>query len=213
MPVSNDIFQKLSQLFEEDVVHRLTTNISLKSVPEGKIIVEIRDKIIAVPLLLEGRIKVERRDGEGNGVLLHYIRPMEVCPISFFYGFSNKNSDLRCTADTPITYLSIPIERAISWYQKFPTWRDYLARLTQLQHAKLIKSFDDIIFNDLSSRLVHYIQEALAYENTHTLFLKHQDIALDLKVSRETISRILKKMEHEGKLILGRNRITVLNLN
>ena len=99
MPISNDIYQKLSQLFEEDVVHRLTTNISLKSVPEGKIIVEIRDKIIAVPLLLEGRIKVERRDGEGNGVLLHYIRPMEVCPISFFYGFNNQKSDLRCNSD------------------------------------------------------------------------------------------------------------------
>ena len=40
-----------------------------------------------------------------------------------------------------------------------------------------------------------------------TLNLTHQQIAEDLNSSREVISRLLKKMEKNGMLTLGRNAI------
>jgi CRP/FNR family transcriptional regulator len=35
--------------------------------------------------------------------------------------------------------------------------------------------------------------------------LTHQDIANDLNTSREVISRLLKKMEHNGWIVMNRN--------
>jgi CRP/FNR family transcriptional regulator len=38
----------------------------------------------------------------------------------------------------------------------------------------------------------------------------HQEIAEQLNSSREVISRLLKRMEHEGEVKLGRQRIELL---
>jgi len=42
------------------------------------------------------------------------------------------------------------------------------------------------------------------------LELSHQDIAYDLHTSRVVISRLLKSLENEGLIELGRNRIMVI---
>jgi len=42
------------------------------------------------------------------------------------------------------------------------------------------------------------------------LTLTHQDIASDLNTSRVVVSRILKKLEQEDKIVLLRNEIRVL---
>ena len=42
------------------------------------------------------------------------------------------------------------------------------------------------------------------------LDITHQDIAEDLHTSRVVISRLLKQLEKEGKIELGRNKIDVL---
>jgi CRP/FNR family transcriptional regulator len=46
--------------------------------------------------------------------------------------------------------------------------------------------------------------------NSNVICKKHFDIARDLKVSREAISRTLKKMERDEIITLGRNKI-ILN--
>jgi len=211
MPIPLDIKKELTNLLEPELLTRLLANSTLKTVDRGKIIVEIRDSIHYIPLVLKGHLKVERRDGSGNGVFLHYIKPLEICPISFYYGLNNQKSDIRCSSESQVTYLAIPLERANSWYHKYKSWRDYIAKLTQQQQAKLMTSIDNAYFQNIESRLTSYLKERLTIEKSNIITLKHQEIAFDLKASRETISRALKKLEKEGKLELGRNRITILH--
>ena len=45
--------------------------------------------------------------------------------------------------------------------------------------------------------------------NPNQLSVTHLEIATDLNSSRVVISRLLKKMEKQGKLVLGRNTITL----
>ncbi|WP_293563516.1 helix-turn-helix domain-containing protein, partial [Phaeodactylibacter sp.] len=46
--------------------------------------------------------------------------------------------------------------------------------------------------------------------NSRTLNATHQEIAYDLNASREAISRLLKQLEKDGVVQLGRNRIELL---
>lgn len=209
MPIPVEIKNELANLFEPELITRLLANSTLKTVDGGKIIVEIRDAIKYIPLVIKGYLKVERRDGNGNGVFLHYIKPLEICPISFYYGINNQKSDIRCSTESQVTYLAIPIERTNSWYHKYKSWREYIAELTQQQQGKLMISIDNAYFQDLEYRLISYLKERLSIEKSNVISLKHQEIAFDIKASRETVSRTLKKLEKEGKLELGRNRITI----
>ena len=46
----------------------------------------------------------------------------------------------------------------------------------------------------------------------YSYMVTHQQFASDLNASREAVSRLLKKMEKMGDLILGRNKIEILDL-
>lgn len=57
--------------------------------------------------------------------------------------------------------------------------------------------------------MLKYLEYTSFTTNNKTVDKKHYDIALDLKVSREAISRILGKLEKKETVTLWRNKITL----
>jgi len=55
-----------------------------------------------------------------------------------------------------------------------------------------------------------YLQDLTQSTGNNTILATHQEIADDLNVSREAVSRLLKKLENLKVLQLGRNQITLL---
>jgi CRP/FNR family transcriptional regulator len=70
----------------------------------------------------------------------------------------------------------------------------------------LLKTIDAIAFSNMDQRLEAYLQKQV--ENLGSVLkMTHQDIATDLNSSREVISRLLKKMEAKGWVVIHRNAI------
>ena len=57
--------------------------------------------------------------------------------------------------------------------------------------------------------MLKYIEHSSLIYKGNTINKKHFDLARDLKVSREAISRVLKNLEKEDIVTLGRNKITL----
>ncbi len=72
---------------------------------------------------------------------------------------------------------------------------------------ELIKTIDIIAFKKMDERLLDYLEKKSAALKTNMLSVTHQEIAYDLNASREAVSRLLKQLERDGMLKLGRNRI------
>ena len=66
-------------------------------------------------------------------------------------------------------------------------------------------------FENLEFRVLKYLKETSLIHKSNLIPRKHFDIARDLKVTREAISRVLKKMEKDQIITLGRNKITLNN--
>ncbi len=96
-----------------------------------------------------------------------------------------------------------------SWFEKYNSWRLFFLKLNQQQTAFLLNVINDIAFENLEFRVIKYIENSSLIYNSNTINRKHFDIARDLKVSREAISRILKKLEKKEIVTLGRNKITL----
>lgn len=75
------------------------------------------------------------------------------------------------------------------------------------QTAYLIEKIYDIAFKNLESRLLKHLEYDSLITNENTINKKHFDIVRDLIASREAVSRILKKLEKEENLNLGRNKL------
>lgn len=75
---------------------------------------------------------------------------------------------------------------------------------------ELVKVIDNITFRGLDVRMEKYLRSLTESTKNTTVNITHQQIAGDLNVSREAVSRLLKKLENIGVVQLGRNQITFL---
>jgi CRP/FNR family transcriptional regulator len=210
MKIDDLIQANFTKLFEKNLLHELSTYGVLKTVDTETIILEIRRDVRFIPFIVSGVVKVMRRDGQGNGILLHYLTGTQTSAIAVNYALQDARSDVRIKSEGDVSYIAVPVKVVLSWFEKFPTWISYFNKLNQEQVASLIEKINDIAFTDLENRLTKYLEENSVLFNSNVIYIKHFDIARDLKVSREAVSRILKKMEHDEIITLGRNKI-ILN--
>jgi CRP/FNR family transcriptional regulator len=62
-------------------------------------------------------------------------------------------------------------------------------------------------FEKLDQRLEKLLIQKAELHHTKTVQTTHQQLADELGTTREVISRLLKQMENEGIVVLGRNKI------
>lgn len=209
MKIHDIVAANFSDVFEENLRTEICNNGILKSVEGDKIILDVRTDIEFIPLIVSGIVKVKRRDGKGNGIFLHYLAEKQTSAIAITYALESKKSDIRLKAENNVTYIAIPAKVVNSWFLKYSTWRSFYFKFNLQQTAFLIDKINDIAFENLEFRLLKYMEYTSLITNDNTIYKKHFDIARDLKVSREAISRILGKLEKVELVTLGRNKITL----
>ena len=209
MKINEIIDNHFSDIFEKQLLNELCKYAILKNVETDKIVLEIRREIKFIPIIISGVAKVMRRDGKGNGIFLHYLSNKQASAIAISYALENINSEIRIKAESNITYIAIPVKIVNSWFEKYSSWRSYFLKQNQAQTSLLLEVINDIAFENLEFRVLKYIEHSSLIYKENTINKKHFDLARDLKVSREAISRVLKKLEKEDIVTLGRNKITL----
>jgi CRP/FNR family transcriptional regulator len=76
-----------------------------------------------------------------------------------------------------------------------------------MRFNELLQTIDSLAFLKMDERLIRFLKNI--YTNTGKTVYEgsHADIALALSSSREVISRLLKTLEHNKKVVLSRNKI------
>jgi CRP/FNR family transcriptional regulator len=177
---------------------------------EGEVIQDIGSYIKMVPLILEGSIKVSREDEDGNELFLYYLRAGETCSMSFTCCMMNKRSEIRTIAEEDTTMIGIPIRYMDDWMSRYQSWKNFVMRTYDARMLEMVKTIDSIAFKKMDERLMQYLENKSEATQSNVISSTHQEIAYDLNASREAISRLLKQMEKENIVKLGRNKIELL---
>lgn len=163
--------------------------------------------ISSFPMVLKGLIRVSRTSEAGNELLLYYLQANEVCAMSLTCCMARQISEVNAVAEVETEVLLIPVEMLDTWTSKYPLWKQYVMQTFQNRFRELINTLDAVAFLKLDERLVKYFVDRYKKSGVRTFSGTHQDLALQLNSSREVISRLLKKLEKEGKVSLSRNFI------
>jgi len=67
-----------------------------------------------------------------------------------------------------------------------------------------------IAFKKMDERLLEYLQKKSQVAQSKELAITHEQIANELGTARVVVSRLLKQLEQEKGIKLGRNKITLL---
>jgi CRP/FNR family transcriptional regulator, anaerobic regulatory protein len=174
---------------------------------EGDVLMDYGSYIKLVPIILEGSIKVSREDEEGNELFLYYLQPGETCSMSFTCCMMNKKSEIRTIAEEDTTVIGIPNRYMDEWMGRYQSWKNFVMTSYDNRMLELVRTIDSIAFKKMDERLVEYLEKKAKATGSKTINATHQEIAYDMNASREAVSRLLKQLEKEGRLKLGRNRI------
>ena len=182
----------------------------VKSFPAGSVILNINAYIKSIPIVLSGSIKVIKSDEDGQEILLYYVKPGESCIMSFLAGIHNNTSKIKALVEEDAEILMIPVNKASQWIREFPEWTDFIFNLYQKRFEELLDAVNAIAFQKLDTRLLHLLRQKSGLFQSRDISITHQQLADELGVSRETVSRVLKQMENSNLISLSRNKISLL---
>ena len=176
----------------------------------GEVIMNYGSYIKLIPLIIKGSIKVMREDENDNEVFLYYLNVGQTCSMSFTCCMMHKQSIIRTVAEEDTTLISIPVKYMDIWMSKYQNWKNFVMRSYDDRFDELLKTIDSIAFQKMDERLLDYLHKKAVVTNSSIFNITHQDIAYDLNASREAISRLLKQLEKNGEVKLGRNQIQLM---
>lgn len=205
-----DIKEHFKYTFEPELIKEIEANSKFAKIDAGEVIMNVGQTIRQIPIILEGSVKVSRIDDEGLEILLYYINPNETCAMTFTCCLERLQSEIKVVAEMDTSMLLIPVGIMDAWMVKYPSWKSYVMKTIRLRFNELLHTIDQIAFQKLDERLIHYLKEKSKVTQTALINLSHQQIADELATSRVVISRLLKKLENEKKLLLYRNQIKLL---
>lgn len=197
-------------LFEPALIKEMQQFGEIKYYKEGDIIMDYGKYIRMMPLVINGTIKVLRMDENGKEILLYYLSNDESCSMAYSCCMEAKKSEVKAIAEDDVELLAIPHNKLDDWLCKYPTWKNYIMRSFNERFLELLKSIESIAFHKLDERLISYLKEKQRLSGSSVIKASHNLIADELATSRVVISRLLKQLENDEKIILYRNEIKLL---
>lgn len=200
----------LNFVFEPALMEEIELFGELRSFKDGDVVMDYGKYIRMMPLVIKGSLKVLKRDDNDNEILLYYLSSNETCSMAYSCCLEEKKSEIRAIAEGDLEIIAIPHNKLDDWLCKYPSWKNYILRSFNERFYELLKSIESIAFLKLDDRLIAYLKEKKRLTGSNVIKTSHYQIADELATSRVVISRLLKILENNGKILLYRNEIKLL---
>lgn len=204
-----DVIKLQLTAFREPELKDLLMSCNVVDVPEGGLILKEGSYVKTVPILLSGLAKVVQQE-EDREILLYNIYPLESCIMSISCSLNQEKSPVKALAEQPCKALLIPAHLIEEWQRMFPSFNQFVIKLYQKRFDDILHAFNALAFKNLDQRIIAYFKAKAKNSGSNKIEITHQEIADELGTFRETVSRLLKKLEHEGMLILHRGSVELI---
>ena len=199
-------------IYESELRKEIVLQGQLMNLQEGEKLIDIGNYIRYIPMVLEGSLKILREDEDGNELLMYYVTIGQTCAMSLTCCMNEEKSKVRAVAEENTTLIAIPIRKMDEWMEKFRSWKNFVMQSYQKRFEEMLLAIDNLAFSNMDERLEHYLIGKQKIHGGKVVHITHQEISQELNSSREVISRLLKQMEKDGRIKLGRNQIEMLRV-
>lgn len=187
------------QFLGQELSSTLIEQGDIRSVPAGTEIIREGQFIKSIPVVLKGLLKVFT-SSEEKDLLLYYIQPGESCVMSFSSSIRNEPSMIRAVAEEDSMMLLLRPETIKNLLAGYPELNMLFLQQYRIRYTDLIQTIQHLVFNSLDKRIMEFLQKRRSVQGSNLIKLTHKQIAAELGTAREVVSRVLKKLETEGKL-------------
>lgn len=199
-----------SKIFEKQLIDEIVKVGQHDTIKKGGILIDIGDEMTHIPLILNGVIKILRKENN-NELVLYYLEKRDTCAISFANCINKKQSIFKGIVEEDVEMILIPVEKIDKWLVKYESWRHFIIDSYHFRLLEMVESIDGLAFLKMKQRLLKYLKNIVKTSHEVNLDITHQDIANDLNTSRVVVTRLLKELHDEGEIYSKRNKIEILD--
>jgi len=206
----SEFLKKIFPSFSNELIQDIKANEIIKTFDTGEVIMRTGQYIKHTILLIKGTIKVYREDSDGGEFLMYYLQPGQACALSMVCITKNEKSQIMAKVVEDAEIIMLPLPMMEKWMMQHRSWYEFVVGSYRDRFKEVLEVIDNIAFRAMDERLEFYLKRQAETCGCKKLKLSHQEIGSDLNTSREVISRLLKKMEQRGLVVLHRNQIEIL---
>ena len=160
-------------------------------------------------LVLDGRARVYKTGETGREITLYRLEAGDTCILTLSCLLGRRPFPAWAITETPTTALVVPAGAVRRWMDERPAWRSFTWELVAGRLADIISLVEEITFRRMDERLEQLLDDPARFPPGHKVAITHREIATELGTSREVVSRLLKDLEHRGRVTTGRGWIQV----
>jgi CRP/FNR family transcriptional regulator len=198
----------LKETFEADLLEEIQEN-QIQKIEADTILLTEGGFVNQIPLLMDGSVRVRKKDESGKEIILYHIHPGESCVLSITSCLTLKKSKAEAIVENHSDIILVPADKVREWQDKYKSWRSFVQKLYYQRLDVLLELVDAISFHQVDKRLVDKLKE-LQLIHGNSIPITHQQLANEIGSAREVVSRLLKQLEIGGSVRLERGIINLL---
>ena len=191
---------------EPEAVTFLETHLKPIQVPKGNLLFYQGDVCGDILWLTKGRVRLYAQAEGIEEITLYTLQPGEQCIVNTASLLSQTQAIASAETVTDIEGYLIDVDSIKKLAKISDVYQDYLFSLYQLRFTSLANLINDIKFKRLDARILDWLQK----QDEKIIETTHEFIANELGSSRVVISRLLKELEQQEKVILHRGKIELI---
>jgi CRP/FNR family transcriptional regulator len=199
-----------SLISKKDKVWRDIVNAAnLISLPAGTKLLDPETPCTQFMLLLEGCVRVFQQTPNDREVTLYRTHGGDLCVLSINGLMKDQKFGAFAESETAIKALALSREQFMHAMAVYEPFREFILTSLTDRFNDVLALIEETVFESLDTRLVCMLARLSKESGSDNLHITHQDLARELGSSREVISRLLKGLEKQGCIELGRGIIHI----
>lgn len=175
-------------------------------IPAGSLVCSEGQICGALAMVLCGSVRVRKTAENGREITLYRIEPGDSCVLTASCIISGSLFPARAITESDTCAVMVPAPDVTRWLAASEAWRAFLFGLVSRRLTQVISTVEEVAFRRMDVRVARHLLR-LSDGSSGAVRVTHQEIASELGTSREVVSRILKDLEHDGLVGLGRGEV------
>ncbi|MEZ2414474.1 Crp/Fnr family transcriptional regulator [Muriicola sp. E247] len=205
-----DFDKNLLSFLKPDLVDLILQESTIREIPKGTEILREQQYVKVLPIVIRGLVKVYSRFDEKE-LLLYYIEPEQSCVMTFYAALKNTPSKVFAVTEEDSQILLIPVSLLPDWLKEYPHFNELFYNQFNLRYSELIDTIRNLLLDKMDKRLYDHLRKKTDLMETDSIKMSHNQIANELGTAREVISRVIKKLENDGKITQNSGEIRIID--
>ena len=192
-----------------DLVDKILKESTFKDIPKGTEILREQQYVKVLPIVIKGLVKVYSRFKEKE-LLLYYIEPAQSCVMTFYAALKNTQSKVFAITEEDSKVLLLPVQHLPNWLKEYPDFNELFYTQFNLRYLELLDTIGSLLLERMDKRLYDHLKKKSELIGHNSIKMSHNQIANELGTAREVVTRVLKKLEIDGKVLQKSGEIRII---